>query len=231
MSTNSTSYAQAIKANLAHMGTVASDWRAVGVTRMAEETDAPDGRPMPEFDFPDGYDHAPTLYPSGTGKHLTCELCTHPIMTAYWIANDSRRWILMVGSECVKNFGEGKTGERLGKEAQWEANREYVREVERALEAFKAEMQTVRQENRWTPSGYRYVNVKVWRSMPQETLRAALKLESSLENVLADGGKHVPASDNGTITRWVNKHRQTAEQTMRLMQAELDARQARMIRA
>jgi hypothetical protein len=33
-----------------------------------------------------------------------------PIKTAYYIQNDKHQWTLIVGSECVKNFEDGKSG-------------------------------------------------------------------------------------------------------------------------
>ena len=104
-------YQTRINDNFGAMGTSSSEWRAVPITGVSEVEVNGKIKSMPNFDFPKGYAKAPTLYPINVGGEMNCELCGRmPIKTAYYIQNDKHQWTLIVGSECVKNFEDGKSG-------------------------------------------------------------------------------------------------------------------------
>ena len=113
-------YAERVAANLAQMQTPRADWRALAPTGTDQDED---GKTVPTFDFSTvaGFTTAPTLYRSFPGE-TCCELCGRPgIKKVYHLRNDSRRWLLAVGSECVTHFEE-KSGEEMAKETQDEKN-------------------------------------------------------------------------------------------------------------
>jgi hypothetical protein len=108
-------YASRVKQNLAHLGTEGGEWRALPFTMSQDEK----GRTFPQHDFSgvDGYSPAPSLYRS-QGPDAVCELCGKPkIKNVYHVAHHGKKWMMQVGSECVKHFGEGESGEHLEKEA------------------------------------------------------------------------------------------------------------------
>lgn len=225
-------YAKTVEANLNAMGTPASEWSAVGITRMVEDTDAPNGQPMPEFAFPEGYETAPTLYPTGpTADTMNCELCAHPIKNAFWLQNDARRWTLMVGSECVTHFGEGKSGVRLSKETVWAANRDLARQYVEAVRAFKAEWMLLNiTRERSTLAFGAWHNVPRWgwkHNTPKAAMTACANLEELTKSLTPDdvvspysGRVTTEASANGTITRWM-KNRQIADAWVETMAAAM----------
>lgn len=113
-----TSYAKNIEENLLFMGTPRDEWRAVPV--IGEEKIEVDGktRKMPIFDFPKGYSKAPSMFKI-EGSNLNCELCGKDgIKTLYYLQNDPKKWVLSVGSECVRHFEEGKSGQENLKDAK-----------------------------------------------------------------------------------------------------------------
>lgn len=106
-----TTYQKRIIENFESMGTPSKEWRAVPIIGVQEVDVKGKLKPMPLFDFPKNYSKAPTLYPLNTTGDMNCELCGRtPIKTAYYIQNDDKKWTLVVGSECVKNFEDGKSG-------------------------------------------------------------------------------------------------------------------------
>lgn len=107
------------------LGQSPSEWTAVPMTGM-KQVDTADGKEatVPMFEFPTNYEHAPTFHVQGNGG--ICELCGHDIKNAYWIQNHSAKQTMLVGSECVTNFAEGKSGKTLAKESQWKANRDLL---------------------------------------------------------------------------------------------------------
>ena len=184
------SYHSNVQANLDHMGTPATEWNAVVITGEAETTDDR-GAPvnMPTFAFPQGYKDAPTLY---TGE--CCGLCGTPIKRVYWIQNDTRKWCLPVGSECVKHFGDGKTGERITQEALWAANREFLRKVIK----FRKEIYSAATFKVSLPYGKSGVG---WRTKAAKArYDALLKLTKHMH---PDGPYPDP---DATITRWVGRY-------------------------
>jgi hypothetical protein len=120
-----TGYNAKVQANLKHMGTSATEWSALPI--IGEEEIDVDGKDkkMPLFDFTSikGYAKAPTLFPQSIGSGvMNCELCSKlGIKTAYYIKNDSKKFTLIVGSECVTHFGEGKSGKQNMRQFKIEA--------------------------------------------------------------------------------------------------------------
>lgn len=108
-----TTYQQRINANMQYMGSDTSEWSAVEVTGFKlVENEKGEMIEMPTFSFPAGYKKAPTLFPS-SNEPMNCELCGKMnIKTAYHIKNDSKKLIMLVGSECVTHFGEGRSGKQ-----------------------------------------------------------------------------------------------------------------------
>ena len=91
----------AIKLNLAHMGTTLAEWRACEFTMVQS-----DGKVCPQVSYPTSYKTAPTLYPQPAGGEWgCCELCGHLIKNFYGIENETRKWTMVVGSECILQFG------------------------------------------------------------------------------------------------------------------------------
>lgn len=126
-------YAKRVEYNLRHMGTSKSEWNSIPVIGTQEAIDGK-GNPveMPIFQFPQGYAKAPTLYPNiGGFGSLHCELCSKEIKNAFHIQNDAKKWTLTVGSECVKHFGEGESGEKIAKKDIAEINRDFIRTLDR----------------------------------------------------------------------------------------------------
>lgn len=140
-------YNETVARNLAHMATSAADWKAVPI--LGEHPNPDGGKPLPEFDIPRGYAHAPTLYPAfhQLDGWTSCELCAHPIKIVYWLQCDAKRWLLAVGSECVTHFGTGLTGEQIAKAARVKLAQELLGEAI----AWRMRMQ---EELRTTTRGY-----------------------------------------------------------------------------
>jgi hypothetical protein len=194
-------YEEAVQKNLDHMGTPASDWKAVAIKSMAETTDDK-GRKikMPEFDFPKDYTHAPSLFLSGTSD-TCCELCGTAIKFVYWLQNDTRKWLLCVGSECVTQF-EQASGLQLSKEFMWEQNRQLLRECIAARHEIFAHY------SRKDHMGYgRYRNIIV-NKQAHDTWR---ELDNLIGDKDADG--RWPTTD-GAITRWVNAYGEQARELL-----------------
>lgn len=222
-------YNQAVQRNLAHMGTPAGEWSAVPIKRMAD-SDAPDGRQMPEFDFPDPsvYSKAPTLYPCNPGPGpMNCELCGHsPIKFVYWLQNDAKRWTLLVGSECVTHFAAGKSGQRLAKEHVWAANRETIRGYQDLVRRFRDQWMRSVQEQYWGDYGWRTRTVRRWRpGSPRETVTACEQLDNLIGNIIPDtigtGFIQREATPDGAITRWMKTNSERAAQMAATMEANL----------
>ena len=186
-------YNQVVAHNLAHMGTSGTDWRALEFTMV--ETDK--GK-MPQFNFPAGYLPAPTLF-SQQSNGMCCELCGHTnLKYAYYIICDRKKYILLVGSECVKHF-EGKSGKQIAKEVVWEENRQFLRDAI-ALKTRIFEQYTKIIEKGWMSSR---VFVKGSYRSDYE------KLKQTIGNVLADDKQLVnkpakKASSNAVISRWLS---------------------------
>lgn len=135
------SYDDIVAANMKHMGTSLGEWSAVAVKRMATtKNDRGDAVEMPEFDFPSGYTSAPSLFKNAqSGGDLCCELCGHaPIKNLFHIQNDTRRWTMAVGSECVTRFGENKSGAQHVKAERARIAMETIRSMRTTREQLRA---------------------------------------------------------------------------------------------
>ena len=134
-------YSKAIIENMRYMGTDISEWAALEIKGF-EEVAAGHGKTamLPDYDFPRDYDHAKSLYQNenGGGDNLVCELCGHTIKNVYWIKNDSKKLLLIVGSECVTHFGTGESGAALAKKTKTETIRTALLEMKEALKAHEA---------------------------------------------------------------------------------------------
>lgn len=108
-----TSYARAVDANLAHMGTPMGEWRSCAHDLAVDA----DGHVCVSSVLPSGYAPAPSLYHNNGAGDTCCELCGHKIRHLYYAQHDGRKWLLIVGSECVKAFA-GVDGEDLADEAE-----------------------------------------------------------------------------------------------------------------
>lgn len=192
-------YQKAVQMNFDHMGTQASEWSAVPVTGM-EPVELDDGseKVMPTFEFPVGYERAPSLY---TGE--CCYLCGTTIKNVFWIQNDTRKWIMPVGSECVTHFGEGESGMAIAKNTVWEQNLTFLNQVigmRRTI--WKAYSKRI-------SLGYGRFETSIWPRSPREKRAHALHL--SFKKCL---GKVNGESGNAAISRWTKKNRGQAEQLL-----------------
>lgn len=102
-----TPYEAAIKRTFEMTATTSADWKAVEVTGMVEVDNGKGGATLPSFNFPVGYTPATTPF---SHAEKCCHLCGHDIQNAYWIQHDAKRLTMLVGSDCVTHFGEGRTG-------------------------------------------------------------------------------------------------------------------------
>ena len=104
-------YAKRIEENLNFMHTPRNEWKSLPIIGFNEIEVIGKVKKMPIFEYPKNYSNAPTLYPSSKNPPYNCELCGQMnISMVYWIKNDTKKYLLGVGSECVKHFEEGKSG-------------------------------------------------------------------------------------------------------------------------
>lgn len=199
-------YEQSVKANLEHLGTPMHQWQAVPVKGMVQTEDNSKKVSMPEFDFPQGYASAPSLYKNNGAGDVCCELCAHPIKNVYWIQNDTKKWTMIVGSECVTRFGEGKSGEQLSKEVVWEQNRELMG---KAIQLKKALFDKYMRRADRGYGRYEYV----WNYGLAHKDNADLKDYTELRKMVQDrvaypvpGWKNIEPDSNGVVSRWVKKN-------------------------
>lgn len=192
-------YQQAVKKNFEHMGTHAGEWVAVEIVGVEpSEDDRGRAVEMPVFQFPDGYLKAPSLY---SGE--CCHLCGTSIKRVFWIQNNLRRWIMPVGSECVTHFGAGDSGQQLMKATVWEQNTELLSRLTRA----RSEVWSRYSERR--SLGYGRYETRIWPRSPVE--KRAADLLAAIRACLGKTNEH---SGNAAISRWANKHRETARRLL-----------------
>jgi hypothetical protein len=198
-----TTYEQVVNENLKHMGTIKAEWMAVPVVRMVEAQDGNRSVQMPEFKFPEGYTSAPTMFAS-QGTEAVCGLCGKTIKNCYWIQNDSKKWTLMVGSECVTHFGEGKSGAELSKETQDELNLKLLVDFENV------------KSNLWKgfairlSLGYGRYETRITNHAVSDLYYEMKKLFGKMEV----GGEY--KSSTASVSRWVNKNGKVAMELMEL---------------
>lgn len=193
-------YAQAVAANMKHMGTKEDEWSAVEVDGFSE-VDAGGGerRSMPTFNFPTGYAKAPSLF-AGEG---CCNLCGTEIKNYYWLKHDKNRWIMPVGSECVTHYNEGVSGEKMAKKTKAEENRSLLRDFVDARRRLWSAF------SRRVPLGYgRYETV-----IHVPDVRALYEKMGRVKGTMLADGKH--ASNDGAVTRWVNKHKDAVSEMIK----------------
>jgi hypothetical protein len=185
-------YNEAVKNNLEHMGTPGIQWRPVPIIGMAETKDDKGNKvKMPEFEFPEGYTHAPSLYLCSNSSSC-CELCGTPIKNLYYLQNDTHKWLLIVGSECVTHFGN-LSGETLTKEFMWEQNRQLLRESIRVLAELKQRFSK--------RDSYGYLRWHNWPAMD-----VYYPLHKLVGDKRADSAFRRSMTSDAAITRWINTH-------------------------
>lgn len=162
------SYAQRVGDNLLHMGTEAKDWKSLPIIGFKEtENDKGQIVNMPVFDFSvtQGFKRPDTLYPapatSSTDALTNCELCGAKIKNVYHIYDDTHRYTLNVGSECVTHFQEGKSGKEKEREAKIMLAAMLDRDIENLSGIVKADLSKVKTER----SYHGDKKVRVWYNM------------------------------------------------------------------
>lgn len=160
-------YEKAVAANMQHMQTSLADWQAVEIAGFSDTTDDKGNAvKMPTFNFPAGYSPAPTLYKAQAAA--CCELCAHDIKNVYWLQNDSKRWLLAVGSECVTRF-TGKSGEQLAGEVRDKQNRELIltllaqHRIVKKCFSFRVQIGYGRTQQAWTHAEARELQKELFR--------------------------------------------------------------------
>lgn len=212
----STRYDQVVADNMHQMGSGLEEWSAVPVKKMAATGDDRGNRiAMPEFSFPKGYGEAPSKF-----SHIKdcCHLCGTGIKKVYWIQNDSKKWTMPVGSECVGRFGEGHSGEKAAKLSVAIANRDFVKSMKDA----KRELLDKHSATERKVSAYGIVGSKrKWNSV--EAGSAYQKLGESLGDVthqLHDNGE--PIWTDRQIANWLKKQGTKPEEALRSAREFLD---------
>jgi hypothetical protein len=140
-------YKQAVTATWHYIGGNPSDWDAVPVDDMVES----EGRMMPQFDMPAGYKHVETPHTSESNQ--CCELCGTSIKNNFYIKNDKDKLTMAVGSECVRGFGEGLSGEQQAKKDMHSKRRDLVRQLHEAIREFSEH--TEKAETSWGEKKHR----------------------------------------------------------------------------
>lgn len=201
-------YEKAVKENLAHMGTTMSEWSAVPVSGM-NEIEGTGGQvvSMPVFDFPTGYEKAPTLFASDTSD-TNCEWCGTRIKRLFWIQNHKRKWILSVGSECVTHFENGRSGKQLVKEKIWEQNRDLLR----SAIAAKHDLYSAFARKIYRGYGRYGYEIGDNSARGKVVLATYQGLVGVIGNLMPDPGRSAieTASSNGAISRWANAKKEVA---------------------
>lgn len=211
------SYAAIVADNLRQMGSSLSEWKPVKVKAMAETVDDK-GNPvlMPEFDFPQGYGKAPSRFAK---EDNCCQLCGHDIKNVWWIQNDTKRWTMAVGCECVKLDGE-VDGLKAAKKDIAADNRAFIAE----LEALRAEYY----HDHTAPIEYRingqvtYGHAREW--LPKfnkwsEERKRYVALKELLGDLTAKLSHYdnLPIWSDRQIANWLKKNRAAAESLAKSM--------------
>ena len=187
-------YDKRVAENLAAMNAPAPEWTSVAT--IGTELASADGaeRPMPVFAFPEGYTEAPSLYRHS--RSSCCNLCGEDIKNVFWIQNDSKKWVMPVGSECVTHFGAGLSGEKIHRQGEQARHRALLSDLCQARSSIWKTFATVQQ------LGYG----RTERSISHRTALGgeALALRSRIVKLI--GSNDPKESNDGAITRWAGKN-------------------------
>lgn len=207
-------YDQTVKQNLEHMHTPMSEWSACTIKRMVDTGE----RVMPEFEIPQGYKPAPSLFRNTNtiGDLGTCELCGHTIKFFYWVQNDSQKLVMAVGSECINHF-EGKSGEQIAKEVVWEANRQLLRDAIDTKRSFWHKY------SRNVHIGYGRYEQRL--NLPVSITKAYYRLSKLVEGRQPDANSfcHATPDSNGTISGWVKRNGEEVKQLMQTLSGVMNS--------
>jgi hypothetical protein len=175
-------HAKAVAANFKHMNTSPNEWTAMPIVGVCEEG-------LPVYALPTGYRPAPTLYPQSGGGFgdMNCELCAHAIRRAFYIVNNSKRWLLIVGSECVTHFQED-SGMDMVKQSKNDQMQAYINNVLPALKEIKEKIAHWQPKWSYGDSGAEW---KAWHA----TNRLLYKKIESIKNLKSLNGKYKAAVD------------------------------------
>jgi hypothetical protein len=199
------SHSEAVKKNLQHLGTRLEDWEMCPIKRFVQIDDDRGSKTVPEFDLPVGYKPAPSLYNKNSSQG-ECELCGHDIKNFFWIQNHKKKWIMGVGSECIKNFQEGESGEELAKKEKWKQQRDFAKEAISKL----AELKFWGINKRFLkPSSNEYRYGNTWGNEKAKSIYDDL---SKLTAKVTPEGQY--KDDDANITRWFNKNNKQVSDLM-----------------
>ena len=176
----SRNYQQSVQENLEHMGTALSDW-----TPVASTVTGHDERGKPSFDFqiPGGYIAAPSLYNS----IQVCHLCNTPCREKFPIQNDEKKWLLLVGSECITRFNhDGRSGVQLRKEVGWSANQNLLASIHNVLAEGEKLLGITALAKKYFGHGIRYENGK-WIATRTHVLRKRYDQDEEYHNLQKAG--------------------------------------------
>lgn len=184
-------YEQAVAANQIHMGTRIPEWSAFPFSGEVR-----DGQPVQDTTGLNGFSHAPTLFRSsmvpGQGN---CEWCGHqPIKSGFHIKHDTKKWTMVVGSECIGHFSE-MSGLKMAAEAREGMAQATLKAIDDARSQLLREFQESRQ------GGYGRT-VSWWSNVSAQSLR--VKLGDLVGNTRIDSGR-------AALSRWIGKNKEAAD--------------------
>lgn len=93
-------YNKRIGENFDRMQTKPEEWVQADITQYKVVND----KVVPYFYLPTNYTKPDTLYPCIDPFDVHCELCNHPIINIFYLLHHEKKYILMVGSECINNY-------------------------------------------------------------------------------------------------------------------------------
>lgn len=186
-------YEQTVEQNLKFMGTPRSEWRAVPIVGVDKTKVNGKMVEMPVFEFPTGYNRAESMFKNDNSANLCCELCGHPIMFAYWLQNDTRHLLLLVGSECVTHF-EDASGQELTKEAKHQQNLAKINEVQTFMNDLIAHRGVMNWQGKMVLRQFSWNEIHLYRIIRESLAKLNKYRETGIPKAVA--------------TRWVNDNYQ-----------------------
>jgi len=93
-------YNKRIGENFDHMQTLPEEWVQADILQY----NIVNKKVIPYFNLPQNYKKPDTLYPCYDEMDTHCELCNHPIINIFHLLNHEKKYVLMVGSECINNY-------------------------------------------------------------------------------------------------------------------------------